>query len=121
MEAMKSSATSAPIPAPLRRARELRMARPYSVAVVTEGRRGFLLGLGGYSLWGLFPLYWPFLEPAGAVEILAHRVAWSALSMVLLVAAIRRYADLQAVLSSPRTLLMMAAAAAVIGVNWGLF
>jgi chloramphenicol-sensitive protein RarD len=97
------------------------MARPYSVAVVTEGRRGFLLGLGGYSLWGLFPLYWPFLEPAGAVEILAHRVAWSALSMVLLVAAIRRYADLRVVLSSPRTLLMMAAAAAVIGVNWGLF
>ena len=28
-------------------------------------------------MWGLFPLYWPLLEPAGAVEILAHRIAWS--------------------------------------------
>ncbi len=34
-------------------------------------------GVACYLLWGLFPLYWPLLEPAGAVEILAHRVVWS--------------------------------------------
>ena len=41
---------------------------------VSEHRRGFLLGVAAYAMWGLFPLYWPLLEPAGAVEILAHRV-----------------------------------------------
>ena len=34
-------------------------------------------GVAAYLLWGLFPLYWPLLEPAGAVEILAHRIVWS--------------------------------------------
>ena len=34
-----------------------------------------LYGVACYLLWGLFPLYWPLLEPAGAIEILAHRVS----------------------------------------------
>ena len=33
--------------------------------------------MSAYLLWGLFPLYWPLLEPAAPVEILAHRIAWS--------------------------------------------
>ena len=44
-----------------------------------RGRRGFLLGVAAYAMWGVFPLYWPLLEPAGAVEILAHRMLWSLL------------------------------------------
>ena len=44
---------------------------------MTEDRRGALLGAGAYLLWGLFPLYWPLLKPATAVEILAHRFVWS--------------------------------------------
>lgn len=88
---------------------------------MTEARSGFLLGLAAYSIWGLFPLYWPLLEPAGAVEILAHRVVWSAVAMALLVTAVRRHRDVRAALSSPRKALLMTAAAVVIGVNWGLF
>ena len=42
---------------------------------VPESRRGLLFGVAAYALWGAFPLYWPLLEPAGAVEILAHRIA----------------------------------------------
>jgi len=37
---------------------------------VTENRRGVVLGAGAYLLWGLFPLYWPLLEPATSLEIL---------------------------------------------------
>ena len=88
---------------------------------MSEGRRGLLMGVGAYALWGLFPLYWPFLEPAGALEILAHRVAWSAVVMVVLVVAVRRTAELRRHLRSPRTVALMAAASAVIGANWGLF
>ena len=33
--------------------------------------RGVLYGLAAYGIWGLFPLFWPLLEPAGALEILA--------------------------------------------------
>jgi chloramphenicol-sensitive protein RarD len=88
---------------------------------MTEGRRGFLLGLAAYSIWGLFPLYWPLLEPAGAVELLAHRVAWSAVAMIVLVLAVRRHRELRSALASPRKLLLMTVASVVIGLNWGLF
>ena len=43
----------------------------------SEQRIGLLNGFAAYGMWGLVPLFWPLLEPAGAVEILAHRMVWS--------------------------------------------
>ena len=37
---------------------------------------GLPYGIGAYLCWGLFPLYWPLLEPAGPLEVLAHRIVW---------------------------------------------
>ena len=86
-----------------------------------ESTRGFVLGAAAYTMWGLFPLYWPLLEPAGAVEILAHRVAWSMVTMVALVLAVRRGAQLRGLLADPRTRLILTLAAVVIAVNWGTY
>ncbi len=88
---------------------------------MSENRRGFLLGLAAYGMWGLFPLYWPLLEPAGAVEILAHRIFWSLAVMVVLVLAARRRRELRAVLASARTRSILAVAAVLIAVNWGTY
>ena len=66
----------------------------------------------------MFPLYWPLLEPAGAVEILAHRIVWSGLTMVLVVALWRRTASLRAVLRDRRAMLLLTLAAVVISINW---
>ena len=63
-----------------------------------DARRGLLFGVAAYAMWGLFPLYWPLLEPAGAFEILAHRVLWSCVTMiVLLLAAAARTPQLRAI------------------------
>ena len=86
-----------------------------------EGRKGFLMGVAAYGMWGIFPLYWPLLEPAGAVELLAHRVVWSAVVMVLLIVVLRRTQALRALLGSPRSRLLLLLAAVVISVNWGVF
>jgi chloramphenicol-sensitive protein RarD len=86
-----------------------------------ENRRGFLLGLSAYAMWGLFPLYWPLLEPAGAVEILAHRVFWSLAVMVGLVVAVRRTRRLRAVLADRRARTILSIAAVLIAVNWGTY
>ena len=88
---------------------------------MAETRRGFLLGVAAYAIWGLFPLYWPLLEPAGAVEILAHRVFWSLAVVVGLVFAVRRADRLRAVLRSPRIRSILAGAAVVIAINWGTY
>lgn len=85
---------------------------------MTEGRRGLALGVTAYALWGTFPLYWPLLEPGGAVEILAHRVVWSMLTMGLLVVVLRRRAQVRAILADRRTTLILLVAAVTITANW---
>ncbi len=77
--------------------------------------------MAAYGLWGGFPLYWPLLEPAGAVEILAHRILWSMVTMGLLVVAFRRTTQLRAILADRRTFLLLAAAALIITVNWATY
>jgi len=79
------------------------------------------MGVAAYGMWGLFPLYWRLLEPAGAVEILAHRVVWSLLTMVVLTAALRRTPYLRAIVRDRRVVVLLVVAAIVIGFNWGGF
>ncbi|WP_435742953.1 EamA family transporter RarD [Nocardioides sp. SYSU DS0663] len=88
---------------------------------MSDARRGFFFGLAAYSIWGGFPLYFPLLEPAGAVEVLAHRILWSALTMGVLVVALGRVPHVRALLRSRRTMLLLGAAAVAISVNWGTY
>jgi chloramphenicol-sensitive protein RarD len=84
-----------------------------------EQRQGLVFGTGAYFLWGLFPLFWPLLEPAGPVEVLAHRVAWSMVFVAVLLGLRRRWAWVRE-LGWRRTGLL-AIAATVVSVNWGLY
>lgn len=83
-----------------------------------DSRRGLSFGVAAYAMWGVFPLYWPLLEPAGALEILAHRVLWSAVTIGLLVLVMRRTPHLRAIVADHRVRLLLTLAAAVISVNW---
>lgn len=86
-----------------------------------EQRSGLAYGFAAYGMWGLVPLFWPLLEPAGAVEILAHRMVWSLLAVVLVLLVLRRWSWIRPLLRQPARLGMIAIAAAVISVNWGLY
>ncbi|MGY2079207.1 EamA family transporter RarD [Modestobacter sp. SYSU DS0657] len=83
-----------------------------------ERRVGVLAGLGAYSLWGVFPLYFPLLEPAGGLEIVAHRVAWSLLFIALLLSVRRGWGQVRRAVGDRRALLVLAVAAGLIAVNW---
>ena len=80
-----------------------------------------MFGVAAYALWGLFPLYWPLLEPAGAVEILAHRIVWSCVTMGVLIVALGRRSQLVAVWRDRRARLLLTVAALVITVNWATY
>lgn len=86
-----------------------------------EGRKGLIFGLVAYGLWGLFPLYWPLLKPAGPIEILAHRMAWSLIIVLVLLAARRNWSWIGRLRHSPGKALLLLAAATVITVNWGTY
>jgi len=86
-----------------------------------EQRAGVVYGLAAYLLWGLFPLFFPLLEPAGPVEILAHRIVWSLAAFAFILAVGRNWQALRAIFRDRRRALLLTAAALLIALNWGVF
>lgn len=84
-----------------------------------EHRRGVAFGFAAYGMWGLFPLYWSLLASAGALETLAHRMIWSLVVIVGVLAWTRRFGSFRAVVRNRRQLLLLTAAAVLISLNWG--
>jgi chloramphenicol-sensitive protein RarD len=78
-----------------------------------------LYGAGAYIWWGLCPGFFLLLLPAGAPEVLAHRIVWSALLLLLVLAVARRLGDLRRL--PRRTWLQLLGAAVLISVNWGTY
>jgi chloramphenicol-sensitive protein RarD len=87
-------------------------------AVDKETTAGILFGIGAYGLWGLLPLYFFVLQPAGAVEIVANRVVWSLIFCALLITVTRAWRVLGAALRNRAVLGTLALAAGLIAVNW---
>jgi chloramphenicol-sensitive protein RarD len=81
--------------------------------------RAVALGLGAYVIWGLFPAFWPLLDPAGPIEVLAHRILWTMLLMAAVLGLMRGWTELR--LLSLRGWATVTAAALCIAVNWGVF
>ncbi len=83
-------------------------------------RRGIGYGLAAYGLWGAVPLFWPLVARAGSIEILAHRIVWSfVISVVLVAVTVRR--GFWTRMARRRTLLLLGGAAAIVSVNWGTY
>ena len=82
-------------------------------------RSGLVAGVGAYTWWGLSPGFFPLLLPAGSLEVLAHRIVWSAVCLCVVLAVARRFGDLRRL--SRRTWLLLLVASALISVNWGIY
>jgi chloramphenicol-sensitive protein RarD len=83
-----------------------------------QQRGGVLAAGSAYLIWGLFPLYFHALQGVPAGEVLAHRVAWSALFMAALVTALRRWPGVLEQLRRPGMLRGLVASALLISLNW---
>lgn len=84
----------------------------------TASRSGLLFGITCYTLWGVFPLYFQQLEFAPALEIVAHRIIWSLVLCLGLLALTRRLREFVTALRNPRLLGALALAALLIAGNW---
>ena len=80
--------------------------------------RGYLYALIAFGTWGFLPVYWKQLHDLPMLEILAHRMVWSALTMIIALALLKDLSWLPALRRSPRTLLLVSTAALLTAVNW---
>lgn len=83
--------------------------------------KGMLYTITTFVLWGLFPLYWKLLQHVPALEILSHRMTWSLVFVLFLLLLRRRWAWLKTAVTNRRTLLLFAASASLLSLNWFVY
>ena len=85
-------------------------------------RLGFATGVSAYLLWGMFPLYFHYLNgKVSPQEILAHRIIWSVPVVGLLLWRRDRMATVLPAIRDRRALSMLALSGTLIAVNWLVF
>lgn len=82
---------------------------------------GLAAAIGAHLIWGFAPLYWIQTGQVPALDIVAHRVLWSLLLLVLLLGAMGRLRDTVEQFMSPRTAMVIAVSATAQACNWGVF
>ncbi len=87
---------------------------------MSENKRGLLYGLLCYCIWGLFPLYWRLLEHVDSLEILAHRMLWSGIFMMVFFLGIKKM-HLRSHLKGWHHYLLLLLTGLLMTFNWGLY
>lgn len=86
-----------------------------------EYRAGVGFALAAFTFWGVAPVYFKWVDSVPALEVLAHRVAWSVLLLLAVIALQHRWRELWQAVRTPATLRRLLLSASLISVNWGLF
>src|SRR5690625_1923739 len=88
-------------------------------------RSGILFAVSAYVLWGFLPMFWKLLDDVNPMEVLAHRVIWSFLFMIVLLLAIKQFRSFldvcRNIIRKRKDLIGITIAALVISLNWFVF
>ena len=92
-----------------------------TIAPRSAERTGVIYAVSAYGLWGLFPIYFLLLAPAGPIEIVAWRIAFSLLFCVIVIAVLRRTSDLRAILRHRKQVLILGLSGLLVVLNWQIY
>ncbi len=84
-----------------------------------EAGRGVLLIVTGYLIWGFLPMYWKLLSAVPSLEVLIHRILWSAVlsALFLLIQKKNPISLIREIFRTHHTVLLIASAL-ILAVNW---
>ena len=83
--------------------------------------RGLWIAIASFLLWGVMPLYWHMLKSVPSLQIVLHRIAWSAVIVTAYLCWKQGRTWLRTALARPRVWWMLAISSVLIGFNWGLY
>lgn len=84
-------------------------------------QKGFILALATFIMWGVFPIFFKFIEGIAATEVLAHRIIWSALILLIILIITKRLNSVKRIAKIKKVTLTLAITGALIASNWGVF
>jgi len=85
---------------------------------LSKDKTGLLFGVSAYVLWGLFPLYWPLLEPASALEIVSHRAVWTMVFCIIILAITKSLRATRETMKKPKVAAKLFLTSILISINW---
>ena len=88
---------------------------------MNDSKSGVGLGVAAYLCWGFFPLYWPLLDPASSLEILAHRFVWSMVFVLVSITVMGKWTKFISIARDRRLMVILTFASITIALNWGGF
>lgn len=80
--------------------------------------KGLWYALGAYVFWGLFPIYWKWLQQVDAAQLIGHRIGWSFILLIIFIGLTRQFKAFRQAAFNRRVFLMYSVAAILIGINW---
>lgn len=83
--------------------------------------RGLLWAIAAYGWWGLGPVYFKAVRHVSPLEILAHRIVWSLLFLVLLLSMRQRWGALRTAIANRTTLLILIVTSFTVSGNWFVY
>lgn len=83
-----------------------------------EVAKGLAYAGGAYILWGLFPLFWKRLASVDATELIAHRIVWSLVFVLLLTSALGGWSELRRAWSDHRLVALHLLSGVLVSINW---
>lgn len=86
-----------------------------------ESRNGVLFALGAFIIWGLIPLYFKKLEYISTGEIVAFRVVFAVILLLVILTAIQRQSPWRLLREHKKVIPYLMISAALLGVNWLTF
>jgi len=82
---------------------------------------GLLFGVSAYTLWGLFPIYWPLLKPANPLEIVSHRAVWTLVFCFIILALTKSLKSTLSLLKRPKIVAGLFLGSILISINWIIY
>lgn len=84
--------------------------------------KGTWYGASAYMLWGILPIYWKLVNHVPSDEILAHRIIWSLLFMIIILISLNKWkgfiTDCKVIFRNKKTILGVSLASLFISINW---
>ncbi|MSW53637.1 MAG: EamA family transporter RarD [Actinobacteria bacterium] len=85
---------------------------------MNKQKLGLIYGVSAYVLWGLFPLYWPLLQPANPLEIVSHRAVWTMVFCIVVLALTHALKSTLATFKRPKVAIKLLTTTILISINW---
>jgi chloramphenicol-sensitive protein RarD len=83
--------------------------------------KGIWYGIGAYTLWGFFPIYWKFLHEVPALQVIGHRIAWSFILLAVYILLTGQWKDFRAAAFQWKTIGIYSIAAVLLSLNWLIY